>query len=351
MSWTPRQIAAAIEAWFSPHARTLPWREDRTGWRALVSEIMLQQTQVSRVLKKYASFMRRFPTPQSLADASEQELLSRWQGLGYYRRARSLHRAAGQIVESFGGEVPLDAKSLRSLAGVGRYTAGSIASIVAGRREPIVDGNVARLLARLECDDREQDRAFESRRWCQAEALVQACVDPALLNEGMMEFGATVCSPSSPSCESCPLQAGCGAYAANRVAAVPRPKARAKRAVMHHHAVVVRSRGRVLLQQRPDTGLWAGMWQAPTIESDRRLDIGRLATELPQAFRSLTSMASLVRQLTHRTVHVHVHTAAPPRGGIRGREYQWVDESELAHRPLSNAARAVFDQEAAISAS
>jgi A/G-specific adenine glycosylase len=302
---------------------------------------MLQQTQVSRVLERYEPFLERFPTPASLAAATEQELLSMWQGLGYYRRARSLHKASMQIVEQFGGDVPLDAASLRKLAGVGRYTAGSMASIVGGHREPIVDGNVNRLLARLACDDGPQDASMARRMWERAAALVEASGDPGMLNEGMMELGATVCGPASPSCDACPLRDGCEAFAAGRVGEVPQPKTSGRRTVMHQHAIVVRQGSQVLLEQRPSSGLWASMWQAPTIESDRELDVDELLRRLPAGFEDLTRVESLTRTLTHRTVHIHVHTAATCVGG-QAEGWVWVSDRDGPGHPLSSAARAAL---------
>src|SRR5690606_31034689 len=168
-----RAIAAAVETWFTSTARDLPWRRRRTGYTALVSEAMLQQTQVGRVIEKYESFMRRFPTLRALAEADEQSVLATWQGLGYYRRARHLHAAARAIVREHAGRVPCTAEELMHLPGVGRYTAGAIASIVFGERTPLVDGNVQRVLARLVADDRSPT-ATEAVRdsWQHADDLV-----------------------------------------------------------------------------------------------------------------------------------------------------------------------------------
>jgi A/G-specific adenine glycosylase len=311
----------------------------------MVSELMLQQTQVSRVLDRFEPFMNRFPTPASLAAADEQDVLAMWQGLGYYRRARNLQRAAVEVVDRFEGEVPLDAKSLASLPGIGRYTAGSIASIVGGHREPIVDGNVSRLLARLRGDDaRPEDRAFIARSWAGADALVQACGDPSTLNEGMMELGALVCTPSSPSCDACPLCRHCVAHQQGRTGEIPPPKKAAARTELHHHAVVLRRRGRLLLERRDDSGLWAGMWQAPTIESEHELTESEVIDRLPYPVGSLTPQGTVERRLTHRTVYLHVYHAALDRGArVPTTECtQWVRTGDLEEIPISNAGRAVL---------
>lgn len=345
MSKSDQRLAAAIEQWFLLNARDLPWRDPRTPWRALVSELMLQQTQVSRVLERFEPFMNRFPTPRSLAIADEQDVLAMWQGLGYYRRARSLQRAAREIVERFDGEVPIDATSLGSLPGVGRYTAGSIASIVGGAREAIVDGNVSRLLARLHCDSASPtDGMFIKRVWSWAQGLVDVCEHPPLLNEGMMEFGATVCTPTSPSCDRCPLASLCQARRQGRVSEIPPPKKAAARQELHHHAVIVKRRGRVLLEQRAKTGLWAGMWQAPAIESRTKLSESDVIKRLPFPVQSLCLQEVLQRTLTHRIVTLHIYSGSlkpgarvPATPGVK-----WVSVGGLADVPISNAGHAVL---------
>ncbi|MDG1838096.1 MAG: A/G-specific adenine glycosylase [Phycisphaerales bacterium] len=345
MSPSDQRLAAAIEQWFPLNARDLPWRNPRTPWRALVSELMLQQTQVSRVLERFEPFMDRFATPCSLASADEQDVLAMWQGLGYYRRARSLHRAAREIVDRFDGEVPIDAVSLCSLPGVGRYTAGSIASIVGGAREAIVDGNVMRLLARVHCDGASPtDRVFIKRVWSWAQNLVDICEQPPLLNEGMMELGATVCTPTLPSCDKCPLAALCQSRLQGRVSEIPPPKRSAARQELHHYAVVIKRRGKVLLEQRAATGLWAGMWQAPAIESQTILSESEVIKRLPFPLQSLRIQKVMQRTLTHRNVTLHIYSGSLKRGarvpatmGVK-----WVPVGGLADVPISNAGHAVL---------
>jgi len=196
---TDRRRVRALERWFARHARDLPWRRRRTGYRALVAEVMLQQTQVSRVAERYVEFLRRFPTVRGLAEADEQEVLAAWQGLGYYRRARNLHAAARLIVAERGGRIPRTVDGLRQLPGVGRYTAGAIASIVYGAPAPIVDGNVQRVIARWDANDAPPaDASTVAETWRRAEDLVGATARPGVLNEALMELGATVCTPVNP---------------------------------------------------------------------------------------------------------------------------------------------------------
>ncbi len=268
--------AAPLAAWFKKVARPLPWREvdpatgRRYPYRSLVSEIMLQQTQVSRVAEKFPLFIARFPTVQALAAADIGDVLALWSGMGYYRRAHHLHAAAKHIVARFGGNIPRDVKSLKSLPGIGRYCAGAIASIVFGEPEPIVDGNVTRVLMRLHAKDGPQDSPQTAAWvWEQAAELARAAADNvALCNEGIMELGATVCTPVSPSCAICPLRSSCRAFALGLQEQIPPPKSKSRSTRLWQDVLFARDRsGRILVERRPDQGLWAGLWQCPVIES------------------------------------------------------------------------------------
>ena len=339
----PAAASRAIEAWFSGNRRVLPWRTRRTAWRSLVSEFMLQQTQVARVVEKFEPFLERYPNPAALAAADEQEVLAMWQGLGYYRRARNLKRAAEAIVEQFGGRTPLDVESLLTLPGIGRYTAGAIASIAGKRRVPIVDGNVQRVLARLHEDDADPtSKDAVHRAWERAESLVESCSKPELLNEGMMELGALVCTPRSPSCERCPLKKGCGARESGRAGEIPPPKKSAKKIDLHHHAVVIRRNGRLLMEQRGDDGIWAGLWQVPTVESDCKLVPSQVRRRCGHTLSGIERVGSFTHVLSHRRIHVHVFRgdAAP---GARAGERSWHRRSEIDRLPVSNALKRVLD--------
>lgn len=228
---------------------------------------MLQQTQVARVLEKFAPFVARFPSPAALAAASEDEVLAAWQGLGYYRRARLLQAAAVRIVEVHGGVVPSDLESLAALPGVGRYTAGSIASIVFGVRTPIVDGNVSRVLQRVGAKaGASNDAAVSSWTWERARQYALAANDVGVANEALMELGGTICTPAAPRCGDCPIAHLCQAHARGRVAQIPAPKIRSPRSEVVMVCVrVTRDDGAVLLEQRPARGLWASMYQPPTV--------------------------------------------------------------------------------------
>lgn len=333
----PPWRTTALERWFSANARDLPWRRPdvRGGYAALVSEAMLQQTQVPRVVSAFDAFMRRFPTVASLACADEQEVLAAWRGLGYYRRARSLHAAARVIVDRFDGDVPADAETLGELPGVGRYTAGAIASIVFGKRAAIVDGNVARVLLRVRGRRlRQEEPATQRWLWSEAHRLVELADDPGVLNEAMMELGATVCTPAAPRCTDCPLAPSCVALRDGIVDRIPPPKRRTPRRTVFHHAVVVRRGDRLLVEQRPEKGLWSRMWQPPTVEHDASLAPRLVQQRLGVAVQGMRRHGEFVHVTTHRTIRFVVFVAAS-----RVRSGRWISIDELETIPMSSAAR------------
>lgn len=334
---SPGQQSQRIEAWFRKNRRTLPWRTRRSAWRSLVSELMLQQTQVARVVEKFIPFMERFPDPASLAAADEQEVLAMWQGLGYYRRARNLKRSAEYIVQHFGGRTPLDVDDLLQLPGVGRYTAGAVASIAGRRRVPIVDGNVQRVLARLHADDADpSSRDAIDRAWQRAGALVEACDRPDHLNEGLMELGALVCTPGVPDCGTCPVASGCSAKRSGRQGRIPPPKRAAIKIEVHHHAVVIKRKGRLLMEQRGDDGIWAGLWQVPTVESKRKLVPSQVQRRCGIELAGIDRLGSFTHVLSHRRIHVHVFRGSIA-AGVRAGVGTWCTSSQMERLPVSNA--------------
>ncbi len=335
-----RELTRAIEEWFRREARDLPWREPpRDPWGCLVAELMLQQTQVSRVLEKHRLFLERFPTPAALAQAEMDEALSAWEGLGYYRRVRHLKEAATQIVEKHGGKTPSDAAALIELKGVGRYTAGAVASIVFGAREPIVDGNVSRVLVRISGRSLRSGEPGTMRwAWERAGALVGACEDPAALNEGLMELGATVCTPRRPQCGTCPAAPWCAARRTGEPEVFPLPKrAGPVREVFHAVLLASDARGRVLVERRAEQGLWAGLWQPAGLEREGGpVGIGELTAALGAEGVELAS--ALTHATSHRLVRlgVYVAAAAEARDGRR-----WATREELSQMAMSAPHRRV----------
>lgn len=264
-------MRAALLDWYDRHGRSLPWRETEDPYAIWVSEVMCQQTRVDTAIPYYHRFLERFPTPQALASASEDEVLAVWSGLGYYRRARMLHAGVKELVATYGGELPMDAEARRSLPGVGRYTAGALGSIAFDLPEPIVDGNVARVLSRVFRIETMLGKAVTERAlWSHAEELVQG-PRPGDFNQALMELGALVCTPKAPSCGACPWSEECAAREAGIQESLPVPRKKKKpKAVSFTAVVATRGRGaaREVFLTKPASGeLFAGLWLVPMVES------------------------------------------------------------------------------------
>ncbi|MFT3683861.1 MAG: A/G-specific adenine glycosylase [Phycisphaerales bacterium] len=345
-------ITQALTAWFESAARPLPWRTDiaiakprpRDPYHNLVAELMAQQTQLSRVVPAFEKFTARFPTVAHLAKADEADVLALWSGLGYYRRARNLHAAAKAVMSDHGGTVPSTADSLVSLPGVGRYTAGSIASIVFGERTPLVDGNVTRVLLRIEGRaDLIEPKASAGFAWSRATELVEHAEIPGRFNEGLMELGATICAapPARPDCPNCPLNKWCKAFADGTQDRIPAPKKAKATPTVHCATLVARDKqGRFLLEQRPAKGMWSNMWQCPTLERDAPVSLSELKSfaqmrSLDPA--SLTKAGTFTHQTTHRTMEFTVYTADPVVCRRKQAAVRWVAQGEFDTVGISNA--------------
>lgn len=285
---------------------------------------MLQQTQVATVIPYYERFRSGFPTVQSLAAADRGEVLDLWSGLGYYRRAHQMHEAARKVVSDFGGRFPQSVSELLELPGVGRYTAGAIASIAFDVHAPILDGNVKRILSRL-CAIREPiDDDVISRLWVIAEGLLprKGCGE---FNQAMMELGATVCTPRNPNCAACPVNSICLAKKNGLTDSIPAAKLRKATTRITLQCLVCRDGDSILFRRRPDNGLWAGMWELPSMESPRG---GKklLTTVTPPGLlrgeSKLRRLGEVVHQLTHRTARLVVHQIECNKSPVEN-GYQW----------------------------
>ncbi len=267
---TTRKFRAALLEYYDRNAREMPWRSESDPYRILVSEVMLQQTRVDTVKPFYERWVVQFPTLESLALADEDAVLKAWEGLGYYRRARNLRRAALTVREKWDGELPQDREGLRTLPGVGAYTSGAIASIAFGEAVPAVDGNVRRVLARL------YDEPRPTPAWLESHA--QALVDerrPGDWNQALMELGATLCAPKKPRCDRCPVAVWCRALGAGSVESRPEPAKRAPPRAEQYRLAVLYHEGEVLVERRPSDGLLGGLWALPEardVDSDRTAD-------------------------------------------------------------------------------
>jgi A/G-specific adenine glycosylase len=260
----PASLAAQVIAWQRRHGRhALPWQGTRDPYRVWLSEVMLQQTQVGTVLDYYARFLARFPDVASLAAAPLDDVLALWSGLGYYSRARNLHRCAQAVVADHGGAFPASAAGLATLPGIGRSTAAAIAVFCFGERAAILDGNVKRVLTRaLGFGGDLAEAGHERSLWRQAEALLpQRHIE--VYTQGLMDLGATVCLARQPRCDTCPLAARCAARAQGRPEAYPVKTRKLKRSRRRHALLWLCQGRRVWLQQRPPRGVWAGLWSLP----------------------------------------------------------------------------------------
>jgi A/G-specific adenine glycosylase len=305
----PRSIQNELLDWYDESARDLPWRMTEDPYAIWVSEIMLQQTRVETVIPYYQRFLARFPTPEALAEADEDTVLSHWSGLGYYRRARLLHAGAREVVAEYGGEVPEEAEARRALPGVGRYTAGAIGSIAFGKPEPIVDGNVTRVLARLLGIRTPVGTAETTKRlWDEASRLVPA-ERPGDFNQALMELGATVCLPKQPQCERCPLASHCEAYAHGEVEQLPVFKPKKPPVAVQLSAVVTttgRGRHRMVWLIKGEQALFGGLWGVPMVEGAPRLalrDAGVRARLHPDPVGEIEHI------LSHRRLQIAVYRA------------------------------------------
>lgn len=309
MIGTPASFARRLLTWYRRSRRDLPWRATDglrpDPYRVFVSEAMLQQTQVATVIPYFNRFIERFPDFQSLAAAGEQEVLRLWQGLGYYSRARNLQAAARRVVTDFGGVLPTDVTQLRTLPGVGRYTAGAVASIAFDRRAPILDGNVTRVLCRLDAvRDDPRERLAAARLWDRAEAILPPR-RVGNFNSALMELGATVCTPRGPRCGGCPVRMHCAASAEGMTEQIPPPRKARPTPLERRWVFCIRHQRdgaeRWLLEQRPPRGRWAGMWQLVTIEADADNGVPNPRTLLlPVPIRRLSGIGQVAHALTHR---------------------------------------------------
>lgn len=276
-------VRTALLRWYRRHRRDLPWRRTRDPYAIWVSEAMLQQTRVETVVPYYGRFLRRFPDVASLAEADLDDVLRAWQGLGYYSRARRLKQGAELVMDRFDGAVPSSLAELQSLPGVGRYTAGAIASIAFDREEPVLDGNVKRVLARLHGirESLELPGVVE-RLWREAGRLARG-PSPGDLNQALMELGARLCTPRRPRCDGCPIRRACRAAASGEAEAIPTKTSRPEPRLLRAGAALLLRRGRALAVRRPALGLLGGLWELPGAELGSRRSEQLLAAALEEA--------------------------------------------------------------------
>lgn len=342
-------FSAAVIGWQKQHGRhALPWQNTRDAYRIWLSEIMLQQTQVAAVIPYYQRFLQRFPDVHALAQAPADAVMAHWSGLGYYTRARNLHRCAQRVVAEYDGQFPRDPALLADLPGIGRSTAAAVSAFAYGTRAAILDGNVKRVFARVfGVDGYPGAKPVEDLLWQRAQALLPLHGVEAY-TQGLMDLGATLCTRSKPSCISCPLQPRCVAHANDRVQELPVRKPKKSIPEKHAAMLVIIDRQQVLLQQRPETGIWGGLLSLPEVDGQRSAgpaaapDAAAFERALASAVMPFGSVASCVRlqPFSHGFTHFKLHIA-PYRVTLAYRlqsaaqsNHVWYALDSLAEAPL-----------------
>ncbi|MFZ6745272.1 A/G-specific adenine glycosylase [Undibacterium sp. JH2W] len=344
-AYTDPSFSSDLITWQKQHGRHgLPWQQSREAYRVWLSEIMLQQTQVTAVIPYYQRFLETFPTVFDLAAAPVEQVMEHWSGLGYYTRARNLHQCAKQVVEKYQGKFPADPALLQELPGIGRSTAAAITAFSYGTVAAILDGNVKRVFARVfGIDGYPGTKPVEDNMWLRAQALLPA-QDIGAYTQGLMDLGATLCARSSPKCQLCPFQSRCVAYAQGRTAELPvrKPKKaqKEKQAIM----LLLQDGAEVLLERRPPTGIWGGLLSLPELAGmqdcqDAAFSVdAQMATVRAQASRfgeiaSIQVLPVFAHVFTHFKLHIlPVHVQLSKR-------YLQVAEADHAWHPLSEAAQ------------
>jgi A/G-specific adenine glycosylase len=345
-SWR-RNVRRRLLGWFAQHRRDLPWRRDRDPYRIWVSEIMLQQTQVATVVPYFERFVRAFPDLVSLAAAAEQDVLRVWEGLGYYRRARDLHRAARRLLAERGGQIPNDPDALRGLPGMGRYTVGAILSQAYDRRLPIVEANSRRVLCRLFGQPGDPGRG-PVRRWLwEAAAGLLPARRVGDFNQALMELGAVVCTAAAPRCDVCPLSGLCAARRRGLQAVIPPRRAAPEIVTVREVGVVVRRGPYVLLVERPGQGRWARMWEFPHREVAKGDPLDDAVGHLVGVLTGLRAepgpeLLTVRHAVTRFRITLVCFTARYRSGRFRSpfyRQGKWVRPEDLQHYPISRPQR------------
>jgi len=341
-------FAPRVLAWFDEHGRkSLPWQESKTPYRVWISEIMLQQTQVTTVIPYYHKFMTSFPTVGALAEAELDEVLAHWSGLGYYARARNMHKAAKMLVDEFDSEFPQTVEGVCELPGIGRSTAAAILSISRGVQAAILDGNVKRVLARFHAVPTwPGEKKTENVMWELAEHYMpsERCGD---YTQAMMDLGATLCTRSKPQCLLCPLQSDCQGRLSQDPTQYPirKPKKAAKPKKSIQLLVLMNQQGQWLLEKRPSTGIWGGLWSLPELASDESVVL-----HIEQRFATQVSAVTPLSSFRHTFSHYHLDISpsqiqiTETKQVMEGEKYHWFNQQDAMAQGLPAPVRSILEQ-------
>ncbi|WP_083249695.1 A/G-specific adenine glycosylase [Planococcus maritimus] len=333
-----QQFQQDLIGWFQKEQRDLPWRRTADPYQIWISEVMLQQTRVDTVIPYYKRFVEKFPTVESLAGAEEESLLKLWEGLGYYSRARNLQAGVREVAEQYGGIVPSTRKEISSLKGVGPYTAGAVLSIAYGVPEHAVDGNVMRVLSRILLIDEDIAKPKTRKVFEQAVTELISHEDPSSFNQGLMELGALICTPTSPKCLLCPVRDHCSAFHEGKETELPVKTKAKKTRVANFAMAAIRSGDKILMEQRPAKGLLAGMWQYPMLELTAPLEVDKVgelyAETLNGSLMDIEKITAFKHVFSHLTWNVEGYLAkaeefTPPSN------MKWVTPEQLEQLPIA----------------
>ena len=330
-----KTFAETLVVWQMSYGRNhLPWQNTRDPYRVWLSEIMLQQTQVSTVLDYYAKFLKNFPTVADLAAASQDQVMGLWSGLGYYSRARNLHQCAKDVMTKFGGAFPQTAQDLMSLPGIGRSTAAAVASFCFSERVAIMDGNVKRVLTRLWAYDADLSVSKNEKvLWQMAEAaLPTKQIQTAMprYSQALMDLGATICLPRKPLCQSCPVRTECKAHELGEPEKFPVKTRKLKRTSEVLWLLLANNqKGQVWLEKRPESGIWASLYSLPVFASEEALSAAVLKSDLPKnSKRHWEILPTFKHVLTHKDLHCHVVKTKLTKGPISKGSGAWWSEED-----------------------
>lgn len=343
-----KNFAPRVLAWFDEHGRkTLPWQENKTPYRIWISEIMLQQTQVTTVIPYYHKFMASFPSVEALAQAEQDEVLAHWSGLGYYARARNMHKTAKMLVDEFDSEFPQSVEGVCELPGIGRSTAAAILSISRGVQAAILDGNVKRVLSRFHAVPTwPGEKKTENAMWELAESYMpsERCGD---YTQAMMDLGATLCTRSKPQCLLCPLESDCEGRQTPDPTQFPirKPKKAAKPEKSIQLLVLMNQQEQLLLEKRPQTGIWGGLWSLPELASDESIVL-----HIEQRFSTQVSSVIPLSSFRHTFSHYHLDISpsqiqmAAANWIMEGDKYQWFSQQEALALGLPAPVRSILEK-------
>lgn len=342
------EFARRLLRWYRRHKRDLPWRRTSDPYAIWVSEVMLQQTTVNAVIPRYDEWLALFPDVRALARAPLQKILKAWQGLGYYQRARNMSAAAKIIVARHGGRLPGDAEALRGLPGFGAYTTAAVLSIAFGRRAPLVDANIRRVLMRVFGIHGEAQTRHD-RAWLERLSPLLPARRPGDFNQALMELGALVCRSKNPVCLRCPIETKCAAFAAGEQEIIPSPRERLTRRITAVVGVIMKN-GRVLIQRRPETGLLGGLWEFPggkvkRGETLRAALVRELGEELGAVPTSSLPLMTVNHSYTQFRVTLHAYRctlAADPKRDPENR--RWVRLSALRAYPFPSGSAKIVER-------